>query len=444
MSTEIRGPTGEKPISPEVLERLKPVIPPAGNWTPVDIALYGVRDLYHVEKGKAEQLRWEAIRYAFNHHYEHNEFYRRYCQADGIRPEDIKEPGDLLKIPLIPDTFFKDYPQGDGFARWLGNIYTGKLPSIQVKKNASFQTVLEALYECGVTVTFTSGTSGRFSFYPRNQLTWMRQLYSFACCFMDILGKTFDPQRMLMQFAPNPNKTFLFISRATSAGHLALVDPENLYYIINHKITPDTIRMSKGMTHGLKEKMMAQVGKYVQARIINQFVKQLEMLAAEKRHLVLGGAPSLIQMVVDILAKKGIRLDLGRDTFIVTGGGWKMAAGAPMTDKQFREQLFKTWGVPEENCRDIYGMSECSSLFPSCEGHYKHIPHSILYPMVLGEDSQPLGYGQYGRLAFLDPMTDSYPGFMITGDRVKMLESCPVCDRIGPVIASSVHRMKGS
>ena len=185
MSTEIQGRSRETPISPEVLEKLKPVIPPTSQWTPVDIALYGVSDLYRVEKGKAEQFRWEAIKYAFDYHYEDNEFYRRYCQEEKISPADIKEPADLVKIPLIPDTFFKDYPLGEDFIGWLGNIYTGQLPSIRVRKNSSFQDFLEALHEKGVTVTFTSGTSGRFSFYPRNQITWMRQLYSFACCFME-------------------------------------------------------------------------------------------------------------------------------------------------------------------------------------------------------------------------------------------------------------------
>jgi hypothetical protein len=32
----------------------------------------------------------------------------------------------------------------------------------------------------------------------------------------------------------------------------------------------------------------------------------------------------------------------------------------------------------------------------------------------------------------------------MTGDRVKMLESCPVCDRIGPVIEPDVSRVKGA
>jgi hypothetical protein len=115
-----------------------------------------------------------------------------------------------------------------------------------------------------------------------------------------------------------------------------------------------------------------------------------------------------------------------------------------MTDKQWRAKVYRGWGIPDKNCRDIYAMSECSAVFPGCEGHYKHIPHSILYPMVLGDDMKPLGYGEYGRFAFLDPVPDSFPGFIMTRDRVKVLESCPVCNRIGPVIVSDVSRIQGS
>ena len=70
-------------------------------WTPVDEALYGVEDICRVEKSRAEKLRFEALKYSLAHHYEHNDFYRRYCQGKGIAPAGVKEPSDLTKIPYI-------------------------------------------------------------------------------------------------------------------------------------------------------------------------------------------------------------------------------------------------------------------------------------------------------------------------------------------------------
>ena len=52
-------------------------------------------------------------------------------------------------------------------------------------------------------------------------------------------------------------------------------------------------------------------------------------------------------------------------------------------------------------------------------------------------------YGEWGRYAFLDASAQSYPGFIISGDRVRMFEHCPVCDRPGPVLDREIERAKG-
>ena len=91
-------------------ERLAKYIPPKDQWTPVDEALYGVDDIYNVPEKKAKRLRTNAIRYAFRHHYDNNKFYHEYCKDQKVSPDDIKTEEDFVKIPMIPDTFFKSYP----------------------------------------------------------------------------------------------------------------------------------------------------------------------------------------------------------------------------------------------------------------------------------------------------------------------------------------------
>ena len=44
----------------------------------------------------------------------------------------------------------------------------------------------------------------------------------------------------------------------------------------------------------------------------------------------------------------------------------------------------------------------------------------------------------------VDPIANSYPGYIITGDRVKLLEKCPVCGKSGSVLESDVTRMAGA
>jgi len=42
-----------------------------------------------------------------------------------------------------------------------------------------------------------------------------------------------------------------------------------------------------------------------------------------------------------------------------------------------------------------------------------------------------------------DAMAYSHPGFIISGDEVRMLEHCPVCDRPSPVLDTVIERAKG-
>jgi len=63
--------------------------------------------------------------------------------------------------------------------------------------------------------------------------------------------------------------------------------------------------------------------------------------------------------------------------------------------------------------------------------------------MVLDEEFKQVEYGEWGRFAFLDAAAMSYPGFIVTGDQVRLLEHCPVCDRPGPVLEPEVKRAPG-
>ena len=55
----------------------------------------------------------------------------------------------------------------------------------------------------------------------------------------------------------------------------------------------------------------------------------------------------------------------------------------------------------------------------------------------------PSGYDERGHFAFLDAIAQSYPGFIVSGDRARMLERCPVCDRPGPALEPEIERAKG-
>ncbi|MEW6187762.1 MAG: hypothetical protein AB1585_18685 [Thermodesulfobacteriota bacterium] len=432
----------------EVRHKLQILIPPEDQWTAVDRALYGPEDLYRVEKETAEQLRFEAITYSFHYHFCNNRFYRRYCQEEGIVPSDIKAPSELVRIPLITDTFFKDYPAGVEFYHWLQKISTVKIPEVSFsKKNPSFDEIIETLAGEGFIVTFTSGSSGRYSFFPRDTLTWMRQRYSFARSGVELIRSEYlsgNPAFFRLNAFPNPAKTFLFSGKIAIAAYGTVFDKENVEYLIDRKVTTDTLRIAMGRGRGFKEKLLGRLAKINRKKMVAQFGRKIEAYAGQGKKLVIAAPPFLVADLLSTLEAKGRKLHLGKNVWLGTAGGWKVPTGGVMLDKSWRERIGELMGIPEEQIRDVYGMSECSAFFPDCEGHYKHIPHSFVYPFVVDEELHPLDYGQLGRLAFLDPLPNSYPGFIITSDRVKILKSCPVCDRPGPVFDNDISRIIGA
>jgi hypothetical protein len=57
---------------------------------------------------------------------------------------------------------------------------------------------------------------------------------------------------------------------------------------------------------------------------------------------------------------------------------------------------------------------------------------------------EPVGFGEWGRFAFLDPAGYGYPGFIMSGDKVKLFEKCPKCNKTGIVMESEISRMGGA
>jgi phenylacetate-coenzyme A ligase PaaK-like adenylate-forming protein len=437
-------------------ERLAKFIPPKEEWTPVDEALYGVEDIYNVPDDKAKKLREDAIRYSFKHHYENNRFYHNYCKNAGVGPDDIKTEEDFGKIPLVPDTFFKSYPdieedRGKGFLQWLENIYTGELPKIELKKKKpSYDDVIEELAKKNICMTYSTGTSGKFSFTPRDWVTYSRTelagafMIKFFCQYTDMSTMApFPPKDCgIAVTVPNPLKLNLFMGKIFEGIIKDLYSDSKITYLVDRTITIELFKVMLGRTKGIKSSMIRGMMSFSQKKLMSGLIKQLEKWEEEKKKVMVVGTPIIIDQLMSRMEKEGVRFHF-EDGLSGYGGGWKTLTGEIVSPKEFREKIKEYFGIPEENCRDIYGMSEGIMLNTDCEFHYKHIPY-FSQPYILDEEMNPLPYGEYGTFAFLDPLANSYPGFIITGDKVKLLEHCPECDRPGPVLAPEISRMEGT
>ena len=428
----------------EINKRMGKFITPEESWNPVEKALF-TPDNFFTNYEKNQELLYPAIQYSFEQHYDNNSLYRRLCELNKVTPDDIKSMDDLKKIPLVPDTFFKDYPEGKGFLNWLDNIYTGSTPMPGFKTEIpSHDDVIEEFNRKGVSIMFTSGTSGRFSFIPRDTGSWDRLKYNAMRSVIELMD--YNPNDTVILLIPDPRLTNLTIASLFGIA-FDLYKSENIHIALdNTKITTQFLRMQRAEAIGIREKIKAKaiskLSPIVQKKSDLKMIAILEEAEKNGTRVNIAGPPFWLDRMLERMKKEGRTVKLP-DSQVLTGGGWKAEEDRRTPEEIFREKVEEVLGIPHERYHDVYAMSECSSVFLSCEGHYKHIPPTII-PLVLDEELRPIGYNEFGRFAFIDPIPKSYPGFIITGDKVKLLERCPVCNHEGPVMDIEVTRMPGS
>jgi len=417
-------------------------IPPRAAWTPVDEALYGPPDLFRVPLPEARDLQLRSIRHAFAHHYAGNRVYRAFCRERGFAPEDIRTVADLERIPLIPDTFFKDYPRGRDLALWLGNIFTGDLPRIVIRqKDPTPDQVLGAFNDAGLAVTFSSGTSGRHTFVPRDLRTFQAAEYAIAKSVIAMTYPRWDPLWHEYLLMPDPKRTNLFAGRACAVFFDVIGD---VRVAVDRRVSAELIRLTMTGAGGVKGRVVRFFAGRESKKMTAAIIDWLVSFEKTEERVLLFGAPFIISRVLDKLRGQGRRFAFGERGWVGTAGGWKAFEGSRVSQADFRRQVEEVLGIPEKYCLDMYAMVESNGCMVHCpEGHFLHAPTTFFKPMVLDGGNRPLPWGEWGRFAFLDAAASSYPGFIISGDRVRMLERCPACDRPGPVLDPEVRRAAG-
>ncbi|HYC19660.1 MAG TPA: hypothetical protein VEF35_03440 [Candidatus Bathyarchaeia archaeon] len=416
-------------------ERLARYIPPRETWTPADEAVHTPIDLYRVPMEEARKMQLRAIRYTFARHYRLNDFYHKYCEMQGVTPDDIRTNDDLEKIPLIPDLTFKQHPSGEDFAHWIANIFTGELPTVVIESaNPTFDDVINAFNAAGMMVAYSSGTSGRHTVIPRDMRTFCANQYAdskLKSCLFDHMAV----DHFLLLF-PKPSKTNLWIGKVM-AGKSVLYN--DLNFALDFEISADLTL--KAMTEEEHPGRAPSSAEERQRKIVEVTIKWLERYEKTTDTIGLEGAPFMLVQIMDTLEREGKRFEFGERGMVTTGGGWKINEDKRISASDFRRRVADVFGIPETRCLEVYGMIESNGPINTCpEGHYFHLPHTWVKPLVLDRSFTPVGYGEWGRFAFLDSLAYSYPGFIITGDQVRMLEHCPICDRPGSVLEPEVQR----
>ena len=361
-------------------------------------------NIWKMDQEKLRELQFKAIKYSFKHHYDDCKYYRDYCKNNGgVRSDDIHSIEDIInKIPQIPAETFK----------------TGMISSIPKNKIK--------------TVVTTSGTSGKPSYLVRDFNSLLR-LGTVIVNYITNVGapKVLKEQKRfegkyskilkyaltnfyVSPFLPSPNEASTWFTSAFRSliPFLKLLKIPYDFHLKGFEFNPEKIL--EAMKENNKEnKLVFLVGFHY---VYNELMKYMD--------------------------EAGETLELDPDgsnlCFTITAGGWKKLSGEAIDKEEFKKKLVDHFGVYKPHIVDIYGFGETNSIAVDfCPNGNMHLSPAVIAVTRDTDTLEVQDYGEEGLMSAWDPTMQSFPGFVISDDIVKLTEPFE-CDGCG-VISQTVE-----
>lgn len=409
--------------------------PVQGDEHPVERALYTPHP-FALQEQQAEALCYEAIHASFAYHLQHNAFYRRYAAAAGVRAEDLRGPEHLVKIPLVPVHVFKSCPGPHEFLPWLTSLSASDIawPAAAIP-TSSYEEQIALLYrDCGIQVESMAGDNGAVLFLPFDRVSQRRNVHANILTFFAMYPEFRNITELTSVTLWPP--TFRWPSWIVPQGRVrSLLDRSLDQAMLAELSAPQKLRR---FVHRFFGRRQARQGIALLAGIL----ARLKEVAATGMPGVLWIPSSLLGVLSRCALEQDGGLQLGNAWRVIHSGGWQPNLEQPISAAELRTLTAQGLGILPEQVYDLY--SPIGSLGPcalSCEGGYLHISPPLVHPMVVSEAMEPLDEGMWGRFAFLSPLPQAFPGFIVTEDRVRLWRRCPSCDRRGPVLDPAISPM---
>ncbi|MFG2049340.1 hypothetical protein ACGFIW_18150 [Micromonospora sp. NPDC048935] len=321
---------------------------------------------------------WEAavtgvLGDAFRYHFDHNEFFRAQCDADGTTPERVTSRTDLPQIPLLPVSMFK---RPDAHV-----LLTAPLTDIELEIRST-------------------GTGGVPSVARRDTTTVTRAVTGIFGSYREFFGLS--------------KGAGLFLCPSTAeTPEMGMVKVFNLL----NGVFDDHVYLVKDYAFDPEEAL--------------EYLRKWD--GEMTRHVV--GPPFLINRLLRYLELEEVEVKLDPESMVITLGGWKRYTGESISREDFDGKIERYLGVAPDRIRDMYGMIESNMLAVECEHHRKHVPPWCYVSIRdVTDASVELPAGQTGGIAILDALNTAYPGFLLSDDVGEVDESgCP-CGRTGQTV----------
>ena len=343
------------------------------------------------------------------------------------------ELDEIVNTLMITGEAFKSYDAAwlknadfPAMTSWLESLYSSPIVLESESINSLAEWKLQ-LRKQGVFLMYSSGTSGRISFIARDPMTW-KYLRTISISYANDQFRPGNEGNQFDCLVLGAEGDGLGIQGAASGLVKFSQRSHYLYSAVSGHLAFDVGAFNPDLNADYAQRCYQNAIAFLQQAI-------------ELQHPVLiFGAPfQLARFCEQVTAACG-SLKLLTGSIIVTGGGWKTFQGVKLARKDLYQRVLEALCVPDDAIIDAYGSTEINCTLLSCSQHRYHIP-PLIEPVVLDYSLMgSVGAQGFGTLGFLDPFALSYPGFIITGDKAKLLHGKCECGLHGWYISGEIER----
>jgi len=356
--------------------------------------------LFLMEKEELEELQYKALKQAFMHHYKKCKFYHDYCRGQGIKPDDIHNVNDIVKIPQIPAETFRQ----------------GGITSVPARKIKN--------------VVTTSGTRSGNPAYTfrdfKSGTAWIKVLIR---AFIN----SYIPQALEIDSLKNKYNDKNYNKNVKNVVKFALTDMQwELFFP-----PPEESSTWASQLAGIASLLFEKILRIPFAWHLKGFeFNEKEALDLIKEHSKTSatiwaiGFPYVLENIMKYMDEHDeppLELDpTGSNICVwITGGGWK--ATEPIPREEFEKRISKHFGVNSNLIVDLYGFGEADVFTVDfCKANNWHLYPHVRYVVRDPETLEPCAEGEKGLMTVYDASITCYPAFIITDDfvRVSDIKKC--------------------
>ncbi len=322
----------------------------------------------------------ESIKEMFDFQCAHSQIFKGIADQYNFTVKDIKTEEDILRIPALFVTAFKERK-------------------------------LLSLPENEIVKTFTSsGTTGSKSQINWDQTSMDRQAFMRSSIVESYGLASYDQlvNNLIFSYAPDVSG-----SRGAAHAHNSYAqfakENETFYAIAKDKYGEPEFRLEEG-------------------------IKALERFSESGMPLRITGFPAFGYMTLTELDKRGIHFQFPKDSVLFSGGGWKNYTGKTISYPEYTELVKRVLGIDADRIRDVYGMVEHGVPYVTCEHGHFHVPVYSRVCAVSPHTMEILPDGETGLLKLITPYIRSTPALSVLSTDLGMVQNnCP-CGRDGKYI----------